>query len=353
MAVIGGSVSNGHGMLDGRPYVYHAYPDTWHTFVSSWLNETYGPQAYINGAMAATQSSVFRFCWTERVALEEQAPDLVFIELDVNDVLDDESREASEALVRSIMHLPNKPAVLFVGSFALKPQNTKDGQLSGMDAHSPVAAYYDVPQISLRGAFTPALLQDRTLADPYFNGDARHIAPPLHKALGELIITYLEEQRCEVIDPPEDPFVPSDIVPAPTFLGEVPKRLMQERWDTKSSHPHAPPTCRIAGSTLEPATPSPGWASFSFMHAKYYLEAKQADQTVEFDVEIPEGGVGQIGVGYLRSPKYKLGRVICHVGDQEKTLNGQWERSSSLTVCVSLFQLRHDLLVLTLNVVSY
>lgn len=60
---------------------------------------------------------------------------------------DDESREASEALVRSIMHLPNKPAVMFVGSFALKPQNTKDGQLSGMDAHSPVAAYYDVPQV--------------------------------------------------------------------------------------------------------------------------------------------------------------------------------------------------------------
>jgi len=70
----------------GVPFEYGVVKQTWHTFVSSWLNTTYGPQTFINGAMAATDSTFFRYCWAERVRLEEQAPDLVFVELDVNDV---------------------------------------------------------------------------------------------------------------------------------------------------------------------------------------------------------------------------------------------------------------------------
>ena len=81
------AVSNGHGMsADGVPFTYGAVKDTWHTFVSAWLNETYGSQSFLNGAMAATDSSFLRYCWPERVRLEEQAPDLVFVELDVNDI---------------------------------------------------------------------------------------------------------------------------------------------------------------------------------------------------------------------------------------------------------------------------
>lgn len=75
-------------MLNGHKYQYHAIEKTWHSFVSSWMNETFdGEQVvFINGAKAATDSGYFRFCWTAALKYEEQAPDLVFVEMDVNDL---------------------------------------------------------------------------------------------------------------------------------------------------------------------------------------------------------------------------------------------------------------------------
>ncbi|GAA6049523.1 hypothetical protein JCM3770_000829 [Rhodotorula araucariae] len=329
-AVIGGSVSSGHGMSkDGVPSTYDAIKETWHTYVSSWLNQTYGPQDFINGAMAATDSGFFRFCWPERVRAEEQAPDLVFIELDVNDVADETSRRGAESLVRSILLLPNKPAVLFVGAFALVSQSGKDGILNGGDAHTPVAAFYDIPQISLRGPLLPALMQNHSLAQPWFNGDVRHIAAPLHRALGDMVVAYLQEQRCA--SAADEPFVPSELFPAQIFLGEVPSRLMRDKWDSTIAHPTSPPTCRIAGATLEPFSISPGWSLYTFREVKTYLEATAAGREIEFDVEVQDGGVGEVGIGFLRSPQYKLGKAVCRVGGQEKVLDGNWTRKASLT----------------------
>ncbi|TNY21977.1 hypothetical protein DMC30DRAFT_349685, partial [Rhodotorula diobovata] len=309
-AVVGGSVSNGHGMSsDGVPFVYGAVKDTWHKVVSSWLNETYGPQSFVNGAMAATDSSFFRYCWAERVRLGEVAPDLVFVELDVNDVADEASRQNVEVLVRSILNLPNKPAVLFVGAFAL---------------------------ISLRGPLLPALMANHTLKTPWFNGDSRHIATPLHKALGDMVIAFLQEQRCLLDD--ADITLPGDskgLFVGADLVGEVPPvrhtRLMRDKWDATVVHPSAPPTCRIAGSTLEPASPSPNWSIYSFREVKTYLETTGADRTIDFDVNVQPGSAGEIGVGYLRSPQYHLGRAKCRVGSQEKVLDGNWTRKASLT----------------------
>ncbi|GAA5909168.1 hypothetical protein JCM8208_003397 [Rhodotorula glutinis] len=331
-AVIGGSVSNGHGMSSsGVPFEYGAVKQTWHKFVSAWLNTTYGPQTFVNGAMAATDSTFFRYCWAERVRLEELAPDLVLIELDVNDVADEPSRLAAELLVRSVLLLPNKPAVIFVGAFALVSQSTQEGNLNGGDGHAQVAAYYDVPHISLRGPFLPALTANHELSQPWFNGDPRHIAAPLHRALGDMVIAFLQEQRCSVDDADivlssEGPFSFSELV------GEVPSRLMRDQWDATVAHPVAPPTCRIAGSTLEPASSSPDWSLYSFREVKTYLETtKGAGRTIKFDVEVRPGSAGEIGVGFLRSPHYKLGKAVCRVGEQEKVLDGFWSRKASLT----------------------
>jgi len=110
---------------------------------------------------------------------------------------------------------------------------------------------------------------------------------------------------------------------------------MRDRWDATVIHPAAPPTCRIAGSTLEPASPSPDWSLYSFREVKTYLETtKGAGRTLEFDVEVLAGSAGEVGVGYLRSPHYKLGKAVCRVGEQEKVLDGYWSRKASLTECV-------------------
>lgn len=106
---------------------------------------------------------------------------------------------------------------------------------------------------------------------------------------------------------------------------------MRDKWDATVVHPSAPPTCRIAGSTLEPASPSPNWSIYSFREVKTYLETTGADRTIDFDVNVQPGSAGEIGVGYLRSPQYHLGRAKCRVGSQEKVLDGNWTRKASLT----------------------
>ncbi|GAA5932266.1 hypothetical protein JCM3775_001178 [Rhodotorula graminis] len=331
-AVIGGSVSNGHGMSpSGVPFEYGAVKAPWHTFVSAWLNTTYGPQAFINGAMAATDSTFFRYCWAERIRLAESAPDLVLVELDVNDVADEPSRLAAELLVRSILLLPNKPAVIFVGAFALVSQSRRDGILNGGDVHAQVAAYYDVPHISLRGPFLPALTANHSLSQPWFNGDPRHIAAPLHRALGDMVIAFLSEQRCS-IDAADLVLSNEGSFSFSQLVGEVPSRLMRDQWDATVVHPASPPACRIAGSTLEPASASPDWSLYSFRDVKTYLETtKGAGRTIDFDVEVPPGAAGEVGVAFLRSPHYKLGKAVCRVGEQEKVLDGFWSRKASLT----------------------
>jgi len=43
-------------------------------------------------------------------------------------------------------------------------------------------------------------MADHELSQPWFNGDPRHIAAPLHKALGDMVIAFLQEQRCSIDD---------------------------------------------------------------------------------------------------------------------------------------------------------
>ncbi|GAA6038999.1 hypothetical protein JCM8097_000148 [Rhodosporidiobolus ruineniae] len=333
VAVVGGSVSNGHGTDErGNRYQYGAIKQTWHSYVSSWLNETYGPTEFVNGAKAATDSSFFRFCWSERVRLAERAPDLVLIELDVNNINDDESRDSTEIMLRSILQLPNQPAVMFVGSFALTSQTGDGGMTNGGDAHMALSSFYDVPQISIRNPLLPALFHNSSLAQPYFKGDPRHIAAPLHRFLGDMVIAYLQEQRCSALSmkggEPE-----GELWPNSTFLGAVPARRLTDAWDSTVVHPSAPPTCSIAGSSFSSAYQDPSWTLWSWKNTKTYVMTAKADQRIEFDVEVPQGGEGVVGVGYLRSnsPSYKLGKLVCRVGEQETELDGYWQREVSLT----------------------
>lgn len=96
--------------------------------------------------------------------------DLVFVETAVNDEYTDQSLNDAEDLLRSILQLPTDPAVVYVDAFALRTKSGRGGMLNGGDGHAPLSAYYDVPQISLRGPVLPSLLMNKELAEPYFKG---------------------------------------------------------------------------------------------------------------------------------------------------------------------------------------
>lgn len=116
--------------------------------------------------------------------------------------------------------------------------------MNGGDAHTALASFYDVPQVSLfplfnpryalvddlppqisiRGPLLPALLRNRTLAAPFFLGDARHITLPLHAFLGKMVVAFLQEEQCRSLEPSSDELVASDSLwPGATILGLVPK----------------------------------------------------------------------------------------------------------------------------------
>ncbi|BGP35418.1 hypothetical protein JCM10296v2_007256 [Rhodotorula toruloides] len=339
VAVVGGSVSTGHGDLNGRPYTYRAVNETYDKVLMGWINSTYGEQSFISGAMPATGASFFSFCWTATTRLEELAPDLVLVELNVNDPpFGDEARRASAWLTRSILQLPNKPAIIFVGVFSLKP-NFDDGVglVHGGDYRMPIADYYDIPQISLRAPYLPPLLRNKTLVKPYFGVDPIHIAQPLHKAMGDFLIAYLQEQRCTMLE--EQRSGEADMFPSEGLLldalipGEVPSHTLdQEIMKAYPSNPAAPPVCHLANQTLTPLTPAHNWTVLSYQFEKTSLKTAGPGPTIAFGIEVREGSAGEIGVGYLRSSKdaYKLGMLKCRVAEQEKVLDGYWTSKASI-----------------------
>lgn len=124
--------------------------------------------------------------------------DLVLIELAVNDDFNPDTFASTESLLRSLLNLPNSPAVIFVDAFALQTARSQRMSLNGGDAHSHLAVRYDVPQISLRAAVLTAMMDEPGLVVPWFNHDTRHIAQPMHEMLGGMVTAYLQEERCRL-----------------------------------------------------------------------------------------------------------------------------------------------------------
>lgn len=145
------------------------------------------------------------------------------IETAVNDEVSEELRRSSETLLRSVMSMPQQPAVMYVDSFATRSSSGRDGLRDGGDLHGPLAAFYDVPHISLRAPLLPHLMFNSSLKQPYFLGDGRHIAKPLHRALGRLVVSYLQDELCTLDQQvAADESVADELWPAPDLLGTVP-----------------------------------------------------------------------------------------------------------------------------------
>lgn len=270
------SVSEGHGFLK-RPNVYGAIPyeQLWHQLVVQELGRQFGPDQieFVNGAKAATDSGYFEWCYPAHVGTDM---DLVLIELAVNDDFSTDAFESTESLFRSLLSLPSQPAIILADAFALLTGRGKPLQLNGGDAHAHLAVRYDIPLISIRAAALTALMADPELAGPWFNHDARHIAEPFHRFLGDMVRAYLQKELCEVVaggweaererwgtDAEHAPW------PGMATLGQMPKNRITESWNSVAEHAVAPPTCRLAGpegseAELKPLRPTTDWELYSW-----------------------------------------------------------------------------------------
>ena len=99
------------------------------------------PITHVNGGAPATGSDYFSFCFPLHIPRDS---DLILVELGVNDQGIPEHVENMENLLRGLLDLPHKPAVMLVEAAAFDSGGMGGG---GGRMHLPVAQYYDVPVI--------------------------------------------------------------------------------------------------------------------------------------------------------------------------------------------------------------
>lgn len=123
----------------------YAYP----TRTFRWLEKQF-PDAvlhYVNAGIGATDSQFG--CARADADLLSSRPDLVFIEFSVNDGNTDFYRETYEGLIRRVLQSPKAPAVVLVSNVRY------DDGTSAEEQHAQIAAYYDLPHLSMRSAILP------------------------------------------------------------------------------------------------------------------------------------------------------------------------------------------------------
>ena len=118
--------------------------EIWFSKLGEWLQNFVGTDTgvtQVNGAAPATGSDYFSFCFPLHIPTNS---DLVLVELAVNDEAIPEHIENMENLIRGLLDLPTKPAVILVEAVAFSSGGMGGG---GGRIHLPVAQYYDVPVI--------------------------------------------------------------------------------------------------------------------------------------------------------------------------------------------------------------
>ncbi|WVQ94715.1 hypothetical protein IAU59_001795 [Kwoniella sp. CBS 9459] len=181
-----------------------------HYMIFDWLNRTFPNPGnrFVNGAQGGVGAGYFGWCFKEHIPEES---DLILVEQGINDLLEIEVINLYEHLLRGLLELPNKPAVINVETFtALFPS-----LLSSSAFHQSVLNFYDVPSIAIRDVLLPRLLadpdqqmprwfrtgEDVTMGDPKvkeYGGvpvDVMHISARGHALAASLVIRYLREQN--------------------------------------------------------------------------------------------------------------------------------------------------------------
>ncbi|WVQ96344.1 hypothetical protein IAU59_003448 [Kwoniella sp. CBS 9459] len=197
ISAIGGSVTKGHQVWVNEIW-FHKF---W-----EWFNEYVGSDVQVtevNGAAPATGSDYFSFCFPLHIPTNS---DLIFVELAVNDEGIPEHVGNMENLLRGLLDLPHKPAVILMEAMAFSNGGMGGG---GGRMHLPVAQYYDVPVINQRHPIASHFARYPQLVRPYFaqdywgNPDTRHVNSRGHRDLGMLAASLVKDAACVMLAEPD------------------------------------------------------------------------------------------------------------------------------------------------------
>lgn len=164
----------------------------------------------INASKSATGSAFFAYCLEQELTTRRKnvewgkGPDLIVIEVGINDVwpLSEVATRDFEKLLRTLRSMPSSPAIIILEAASLLLAQTTSFTSNAEYLHLPAAQFYDVPILSAKQALfgpTPALLPSSGLKiEDIFLPDLHHPNERGHELLGDLLITYLERQACQV-----------------------------------------------------------------------------------------------------------------------------------------------------------
>lgn len=102
----------------------------------------------IKAGVGGTPSELGMIRFDRDVLRGEEQPDLVVIEFAVNDEGDETKGDCYESLVRKVLNLPWKPAVVLLFSVFANDWNLQERL-------KPVGYCYDLPMVSIRDAVSP------------------------------------------------------------------------------------------------------------------------------------------------------------------------------------------------------
>jgi hypothetical protein len=131
-------------------------------------------------------------------------PDLVIMEFGINDVwpINETAKKDVERLLRVLRGLPTNPAIIILDAASLKLAQTYQTEENPEALHRPAAEFYDIPILSMKSAmFGERLIATKEEAAKFqilFQGDDHHPNVAGHKVLLDILITYIEEQACQV-----------------------------------------------------------------------------------------------------------------------------------------------------------
>ena len=187
LAFIGGSITQGAGAvpIQTECYAYKSYQLFQKRFARN------NNVRFIKAGVGGTPSELGMIRFDRDVLREGEQPDLVVIEFAVNDEGDETKGDCYESLVRKVLKLPWRPAVVLLFSVFANDWNLQERL-------QPVGRQYDLPMVSILDAVTPQFSgkeQKRVITKNQFLYDMFH---PTN--LGHTIMADCLEYLMEVCD---------------------------------------------------------------------------------------------------------------------------------------------------------
>ncbi|GFR47718.1 hypothetical protein Agub_g9472 [Astrephomene gubernaculifera] len=228
IGAIGGSITCGQGTSNATQY-------GWFSVLGRWLVDSL-PGLHVsarNGAVPATPSAFMIMCLELSV---DPDVDLVLVEYQVNDGMQDkvynnEVVRGMERLLRRLLDLPGRPAVVFMQvpthGMAQDPPDAVPFHVTMEDLQGALSQYYDVQYLSMRTAlFKLAAVQRhagftwRELFVDHHPGDAGN------RVMADLAAFLIQETALDLL---LDPFTPEEEaqaregpLPPPMYKGNLP-----------------------------------------------------------------------------------------------------------------------------------